>query len=606
MKSTCSQSTVRKLLISIAIPMLLLAGVYGGTVPAARAQEPLPATPTPVVKKTLPPGFQAQSADLSVTATADGYEPDNTVGELNAGTDPLLTPGVPQTHSISPLGDIDYVKFHLNNPASITLETIGPNPTLDDTEMWLYDSSLNQIDYNDDKSPVDWYSYIQRCAATDVPSTELPAGDYYVRIDKRGGDAEIASYDITLNINSGCIPNTAVDIGGSVSQNYWTHLGTTNTQSYAGVNAAPAQVSALDNVTPLIASIGEFQKKTAGFESYTEFVGVPGSRLTDTYYFPWYSAGSQICFGVVGSPATVTVKIHGTKKGTYSLAANKGRCVSYAANNGPVQVKSAGAVPIIASLNTKMKSGTGYASYTEFGGLSASDTAATDFMFPWYNNASSYVSQLRIANVGSAPTTVTVWIGGVAQSPTYNLSANQGALASFANVNNGPVHVKSSGGVPIAASMIIKMKNSPTYSSYTEFIGLPEAFLTETRFVFPRYNNTGNLVTNLRFTNLGATDTNVTVTIGGVTQKTYTVGIGQTQFFSKGSLNAGPVVVQSSGGVPIVASMIVYVKKGTGATSYSEYIGQLGLPTNQLTSSSWFPWYNNAGNYVSQLRFAIP
>ncbi len=607
MKSICSPFTPQKLLVGIAIPLLLLAGLYGGTVPAARAQEPLPATPTPIVKKTLPPGFEAQSTDLSITATADSYEPDNTVQQLNEGTDPLLTPGVPQTHSISPLLDIDYVKFHLDNPASITLETTGPNPTLDDTEMWLYDSNQNQIDYNDDKNPVDWYSYIQRCNATGVPDTELPAGDYYVKIDKRGGDAEIASYNITLNINSGCIPNTAVDIGGSVSQNYWTHLGTTNTQSYTGTNAWPAQVSALDDVTPLIASIGVLQKKAAPWEGYTEFVGVPGSRLTDRYFFPWYSGATQICFGVVGSPATITVKIHGTKKGTYSLAVNRAKCVTYSGvNNGPVIVQSAGGVPIIASLNTKLKSGAGYGSYTEFGGLSASDTAATDFMFPWYNNASGYVSQLRFANIGSAPTTVTVWIGGVAQSPTYNLNPNQGALASFPNVNNGPVHVKSSGGVPIAASMIIKMKNSATYSSYTEFLGLPEAFLTETQFVFPRYNYSGNLVSSIRFTNLGATDTSVTVTIAGVTRKTYSLGVGQTDFYSKSALNAGPVVVQSSGGVPIVASMIVYVKKGTGTTSYSEYIGQLGLPTNQLTSSSWFPWYNNAANYVSQFRFAIP
>ncbi len=613
MKSICSSFTPQKLLVSIAIPLLLLAGLYGGTVPAARAQEPLPPTPTPLVKKTLPPGFEAQSADLSITATADSYEEDNTVQQLEAGLlagrDQLLADGVAQTHSISPLGDIDYVKFHLDSPASITLETTGPNPTLDDSEMWLYDSNLNQIDYNDDKNPVDWYSYIQRCNATGVPDTQLPAGDYYVKIDKRGGDAEIATYDITLKINSGCIPNTAVDISSSVSQNYWTHLGTTNAQSYTGVNAAPAQVSALDSVTPLIASIGVLQKKTANLEGYTEFVGLPGSRLTDRYLFPWYSGGAQICFGVAGSPATITVKIHGTKKGTYSLAANRARCVSYSGvNNGPVEVKSAASVPIIASINSKMKSGTGFASYTEFGGLSASDTPATDFMFPWYNNSSSYVSQFRIANVGTAPTTVTVWIGGVAQSPTYNLNPNQGTQTpvSFPNVNSGPVHVTSSGGVPITASMIIKMKNSPTYSSYTEFIGLSEAYLTETQFVFPRYNYSGNLVSSIRFTNLGATDTSVTVTIAGVTRQTFSLGVGQTLFYSKSALNAGPVVVQSAGGVPIIASMIVKVKKGTGTTSYSEYIGQLGLPVNQLTSSSWFPWYNNAADYVSQLRFAIP
>jgi hypothetical protein len=32
----------------------------------------------------------------------------------------------------------------------------------------------------------------------------------------------------------------------------------------------------------------------------------------------------------------------------------------------------------------------------------------------------------------------------------------------------------------------------------------------------------------------------------------------------------------------------------------------LGLPENQLSSTYWFPWYNNTGLLDSQLRFGVP
>jgi len=77
-----------------------------------------------------------------------------------------------------------------------------------------------------------------------------------------------------------------------------------------------------------------------------------------------------------------------------------------------------------------------------------------------------------------------------------------------------------------------------------------------------------------------------------------------------GSLDSGPVEIESSGSVPILAAMRIVLKTTPGLASYSEFMGlsvgaPLGLPGNQLSDTYWFPWYNNVG-LDSQLRFGVP
>src|SRR4030095_11518955 len=50
---------------------------------------------------------------------------------------------------------------------------------------------------------------------------------------------------------------------------------------------------------------------------------------------------------------------------------------------------------------------------------------------------------------------------------------------------------------------------------------------------------------------------------------------------------------------PIIASIRIAYNDGSAWTSFSE---MMGLPSNKLTSSYTFPWYNNA-TLNSQLRF---
>ena len=129
------------------------------------------------------------------TPTGDPYEPDDSSSQAN-----WIYSGIPQTHSIVPAGDYDWVKFSLSTESEVVIETSGTAG--DDTYMWLFDSS--SLLEEDDDSGIDYFSRIDRLCGVDA----LPAGTYYVEIDEFGNNDEIPSYDITLTV-------TACDAGGT-------------------------------------------------------------------------------------------------------------------------------------------------------------------------------------------------------------------------------------------------------------------------------------------------------------------------------------------------------------------------------------------------------
>jgi hypothetical protein len=129
--------------------------------------------------------------DFTTTAGGDAYEPDNTSGQANR-----IFAGSPQTHSIVPVGDADWVRYSLSVKSEIVIETSGLSGN---TRMWLYDSSLNELEFNDNGEG-DSFSWIDRLCGTDA----LPAGTYYVRVEDYGNNDEIPSYDITLMVPETC------------------------------------------------------------------------------------------------------------------------------------------------------------------------------------------------------------------------------------------------------------------------------------------------------------------------------------------------------------------------------------------------------------------
>ncbi|MFC1584508.1 DVUA0089 family protein [Fibrobacterota bacterium] len=123
-------------------------------------------------------------ASYSVSAP-DSYEWDN-----NSSGAKQIAPGMQQARSISPVGDEDWMYFTLDSTADVRLETSGPS-TESDTRMWLYDSSLQELDYDDDGG-TDYFSSLV------IPS--LPQGTYYIKVNEYDNSFEIDSYYLDLTI----------------------------------------------------------------------------------------------------------------------------------------------------------------------------------------------------------------------------------------------------------------------------------------------------------------------------------------------------------------------------------------------------------------------
>jgi len=117
----------------------------------------------------------------------DAYEPDNTSGEANP-----IASGAPQTHSIEPLGDEDWVRFELDEESAVVVQTSGP---AGNTRMWLYDSDDRLLEYDDNSGP-GYFSRIERSCGPD----RLTPGVYYVQVDAYGDKYEIPSYDLDLTV----------------------------------------------------------------------------------------------------------------------------------------------------------------------------------------------------------------------------------------------------------------------------------------------------------------------------------------------------------------------------------------------------------------------
>jgi len=150
-------------------------------------------------------------------ACGDGYEPDDSSGQASS-----ISSGAVQSHSICPAGDEDWVRFTLAGESAVNLETSGPSG---DTRMWLYDSGLSQVDFDDDGGS-GLFSKIDRVCGVDA----LPAGTYYVKVDEYGGDDTISSYNLGFTITEACAGSCQSDL---VLSN--TNL--SGTQSYRASNS---------------------------------------------------------------------------------------------------------------------------------------------------------------------------------------------------------------------------------------------------------------------------------------------------------------------------------------------------------------------------------
>jgi hypothetical protein len=108
-------------------------------------------------------------------------------------------------------------------------------------------------------------------------------------------------------------------------------------------------------------------------------------------------------------------------------------------------------------------------------------------MFPAYNNV-TLNEQLRIANVDTVPSTVTVTLGGVPQGSPITLQPNEAMRINYPGLDSGPVIVQGTTGVKIISSIRSAWAVNGVTQSFVQLMGLPSGQLSST-FWFPAYNN---------------------------------------------------------------------------------------------------------------------
>ena len=378
--------------------------------------------------------------------------------------------------------------------------------------------------------------------------------------------------------------------------------------SYAGVNNGPVKLISTNNV-PLLAFERVLYNVNGVSASFSEMMALPNSQLDNVYWLPWYNnldLNTQLRFGNVStSTATVHVLINGKemKRGCtpsnspYTLAPGASLRVSCGGvNNGPVKIQSnqniVAAERVIYTVN-----GTPV-SYSEMLALPNSQLDRV-YWLPWYNNV-DLSTQLRIANVSGANATVHVSIHGkeVAGSP-FTLAPGASTRRSFQDVNNGPVKISSNQNI-VAAERVIYTAAGGRPTSFSETLALPATQLSNAYWL-PWYNDK-DLDTQLRFANVSASAATIHVFMGGVEMSgsPFTLAPGESTRQSFRGVSMGPVRIVGDQSI-VVAERVIAAANGI-PTSFSEI---LGLPSPQLDTSYWLPWYNNV-DLDTQLRLAAP
>ncbi|HEX6033843.1 MAG TPA: hypothetical protein VFY83_05380, partial [Anaerolineales bacterium] len=415
--------------------------------------------------------------------------------------------------------------------------------------------------------------------------------------NKLAGNQSAQNYTAILDAGSGCADIRA-RIGGANRGRFGLEAGASTRVRFAGVNQGPVQVVSTNGV-PLIAAERLIYQVNGVNTSFTEMMGLPESELDNVYWLPWYNhvgLDTQLRFAnVSGSTATVHVSIGGEEMegSPFTLLAGASTRMSFAGvNDGPVKIESD--VNIIAAERLIYKVNGVNTSFSEMMALPEKQLD-TVYWLPWYNNV-DLDSQLRIANVSDLPATVSVTIGGVPMSP-LELAAGESTRVSYA-VNSGPVHIVSDQTIVVAERLLYKVGGLPT--SFTETMALPDNQL-DTVYWLPWYNNVG-LDTQLRIANVSGSTATVHVSIGGEEMEgsPFTLLAGESVRKSFAGIDEGPVQVASDQTI-VVAERLIY-KVNNLPTSFSE---MMGLPAPLLSSTFWFPWYNNLG-LDTQLRFGVP
>ena len=133
------------------------------------------------------PAYTLSLATAAAGQMGDAYEPDDTPAQAKS-----IAANTRQRHSVHLPGDADWVKFTLAETSYVRIDTDGWSG---DTEMWLHgpNNAATLVEYNDNGVSSAPFSRIER-----IQGAALPPGIYYLKVQAKGTDAVIGSYELTL------------------------------------------------------------------------------------------------------------------------------------------------------------------------------------------------------------------------------------------------------------------------------------------------------------------------------------------------------------------------------------------------------------------------
>ena len=409
-------------------------------------------------------------------------------------------------------------------------------------------------------------------------------------------NATAQNFTSTFNTLSGCA-NVDIYIGGANRGNMGIPPQSGQRVAY-NLDSGPVKVVSNNGVS-IVAGLRDALSVNGQTVSFAQLMGLPQEQLSDTYWFPAYNnmtlSGQLRIANVDSVSTTVKVKIGGVERGSYTLAPNASIRPTFNLDSGPVQVYSTNGAKIIVALRDAWLNNGQATSFVQMMGL-PKEALSDTYWFPAYNNV-TLSGQLRISNVDTVSTTVTVKIGGVVRG-TYNLAPNSSVRPTY-NLDNGPVQVYSSNGAKIIAALRDAWQVNGTVTSFSQMMGLPKEKLSTTYYL-PAYNNV-NLDGQLRIGNVDTISTTVTVKIGGVVRGTYNLSP-NASVRPTFALDSGPVEVYSSNGARIIVAIRDAWKVNGQVTSF---VQTMAIPKEAMSTTYWFPAYNNV-TLSGQLRFGVP
>lgn len=385
--------------------------------------------------------------------------------------------------------------------------------------------------------------------------------------------------------------DTLVKIAGVAEGARNLQSGGSASMLFPSLNSGPVEV--LQTEGRDILSSEQLTWKVGGVvKSFSEAMGLPSAQLTETYYLPWYAhsvwVDTEIRIANVGNAnSSVTVTIDDTTYGPYLLHPNESKKPKYPGIvGGPVKVVGTTGIPLVVSERMAWKVAGNVTTITDM--IAFPDNQLTNaYSLPWYTqNTTSTDTELRISNVGVSTSSVTIGIGATTYGP-YNIPANRTKPYKFPGENTGPVRVQGSVGIPLVVSERLAWKMGGNVRTVTESLGVPDEDASNVVH-FPWYRSDSLLGTQLRISNIGVIDSDVNITIGSNTYGPFTVHSNETLEKAFPGVSAGPVKIEGTLGVPLVASEALPWKVNGVLFSAAEL---MGLPHAWLDESSYFTWY---------------